>query len=87
MGRSERQPVRRNQIDEIDVFRIVKEAIYRAGSQAAFAAMGGFSKQKLNNQLHARGVDKFSEDVLRAARIKREEITTVIYRLIEEPRA
>lgn len=83
LGRSERRPVRGNQIDEIDVFRIVKEAIYRAGSQTAFAAMGGFSKQKLNNQLHARGADQFSDDVLRAARIERKEITTVIYRFIE----
>jgi|GEM_PF-4287423 len=78
---------RSNQIDEIDVFRIVKGAIYRAGGQTAFASMGGFSKQKLNNQLHARGVDKFSEDVLKAARIKRVKIETVHYEFIEEPRS
>lgn len=87
LGRSERRPVRGNQIDEIDVFRIVKEAIYRAGSQTAFAAMGGFSKQKLNNQLHARGADRFSKDVLEAANIKRVTVVSVHYEFIEEPRS
>ncbi|MDL2169580.1 hypothetical protein [Asaia sp. HumB] len=78
---------RSNQIDEIDVLRIVKGAIYRAGSQVAFAERGGFSKQKLNNQLHARGADQFSDDVLRAANIKRVQVVTVHYEFIEEPRS
>ncbi|MCO6160657.1 hypothetical protein ACFFGF_04850 [Asaia lannensis] len=85
MGRSERQPVRRNHIDEIDVFGIVNNAVYRAGSQTAFARQAGVSKQALNNQIHSRDDRNFTEEVLAAAGLRR--VVTVHYEFIEEARA
>lgn len=72
---------RSNQIDDTDVFGIVNKAVYRAGSQAAFARVAGTSKQALNNQLHSRDNRSFTKEVLTAAGLRR--VVTVHYEFIE----
>lgn len=72
---------RSNQIDEIDVLRIVKDAVYRAGSQVRFAEKAGVSKQTLNSQIHSRDDRNFTPEVLAAAGLRR--VVTVHYEFIE----
>ncbi len=74
---------RSNQIDEIDVLRIVNQWVASAGGENIAATIIGISRQALNAQRNA--VKRFSDRVLAAAGLRR--VVTVHYEFIEEPRA
>jgi len=70
---------RSNQIDEIDVLRIVNQWVASAGGESIAATIIGISRQALNAQRNA--VKRFSDRVLAAAGLRR--VVTVHYEFIE----
>lgn len=71
-----------NEISDSDICGAVNRAINLAGSQRAFAEKAGVSPQALHRQLSAQTVNGFTDDVLRAAGLRR--VQTEHYEFLED---
>jgi len=60
----------RNTLTDIDVHRIVSQAINKAGTAQAFADRVGISRSALSKQRNAHTAQGYTPDVLRAAGVK-----------------